>query len=244
MMNSKSDWSYKAEGPSFQKKCLIVDDEPNAIFIIEEYLRSYPNLHLVASVRNAMDALAVLRAGRVDLLFLDIQMPGITGFQLLESLEAPPAVIITSAHRNYAVDAFDFKVLDYLLKPISLERFARAVDRYFELLRATERDEPLGDTTGSVLVIRSERKEFRIPFREILFLEAMGDYVAVRLTNGEKHLTLETLSGLAHRVPSNEFARIHRSFVVNRRYIRAIGHHSIKIGGQTLPVGRNYRPLI
>ena len=243
-MNTMSNWSCNTELPLFQKRCLIVDDEPNAILIIEEYLRSFPNLHLAGSARNALDALTLLQADKIDLLFLDIQMPGLTGFQLLRSLQDPPAVVITSAHRNYAVDAFDFKVLDYLLKPFSLERFARAVDRFFELAGETDGAAFEEDYLKPVLVIRSNRKEIRIPIREILFLEARGDYVAVHLTNGEKNLTLETLGGLAKRLPANEFARIHRSFVINRRYIRATTHDSIEIGGQMLPVGRSYRPLI
>jgi len=229
---------------SFLKSCLIVDDEPNAIRIIETYLHSFPNLRLVGSARHALDALTILQAQKIDLLFLDIQMPRITGFQLLKSLQEPPTVIITSAHRNYALDAFDFQVMDYLLKPVSFERFSKAVGRFFELQFDNEHDEPGNIDPESMLIIRSERRSVRIPFRDILYLEAMGDYVAIYRSGGERHLTLETLTRLADRLPKNEFNRIHRKFVINRRHILATNHHSAFIGDRELPIGPNYRPLI
>lgn len=222
--------------------CLVVDDEPNAIRIIQEYLIRYPNIVVAGTAGNAFDALVILNSNKIDLLFLDIQMPQITGFQLLRTLQAPPAVIITTAHRNYAVDAFDFQVLDYLLKPISVDRFDKSISRFLAIgssLPVHMAAEP----DAAVLTIRSDRKDIRIPHGEILYLQAMGDYVILHLSSGEKYMTIETLAGLSARLPENEFARIHRSYIVNRRYIRAISSSTVEIGKTTLPLSRNYRPL-
>ncbi|MFA6126706.1 MAG: LytTR family DNA-binding domain-containing protein [Bacteroidales bacterium] len=223
--------------------CLIVDDEPNAINILGEYLKEFGNLVLAGTASNAFDALNIIETGKIDLLFLDIQMPIITGFQLLKTLEDPPAVIITTAHREYAVDAFDFQVLDYLLKPISFDRFSKSVNRYFDFKKEKEPVVLSEDFISPVLIIRSDRKDVRIPLEEILYLQAMGDYVILFLESGEKHLTLETLHGINDRLPKNEFARIHRSFIVNKRHIRANDKHTVEIGNISLPLSRNYRPF-
>ncbi|MCX6224961.1 MAG: LytTR family DNA-binding domain-containing protein [Bacteroidia bacterium] len=224
--------------------CLVVDDEPNAIRILQEYLKEFNNLVLAGTAGNAFDALHILQTNKIDLLFLDIQMPQITGLQLLKTLADPSAVIITTAHRDYAVDAFDFQVLDFLLKPISFERFSRSVNRYFEFRREKDPYVQADEPDQPVLMIRSNRKDIRIPVHEILYLQAMGDYVILFLESGEKHMTIETITGISERLPVNEFARIHRSFIVNRRHIRAIGSKTVEIGKVSLPVSRNYRPLI
>jgi len=224
--------------------CLIVDDEPNAINILKEYLRSFGNLALAGTAGNAFDALHILQTSKIDLLFLDIQMPVISGLQLLKTLPDPPAVIITTAHRDYAVDAFDFQVLDFLLKPISIDRFAKSVNRYFESVKEKGLVGRTDEFSHPALIIRSDRKDIRIPVHEIRYLQAMGDYVILFLVSGDKHMTLETLSGISGRLPENEFARIHRSYIVNRRHIRAIGKDTVEIGKISLPFSRNYRPLI
>lgn len=227
-----------------QKNCLIVDDEPNAIRIIAEYMNSFGELRLAGTARNALDALSMLKGNQIDLMFLDIQMPQITGIQLLRNLANPPIVIITTAHRDYAVDAFDFQVLDYLLKPISFERFAVAVNRFLDVQRKLPSILVPEPGEHPVLIIRSDRKEIRLPMNEILYVQAMGDYVKIFCESGQKYLTLETLGGIHARLPLNEFARIHRSFIVSKRHIRAIGSESVQIGSETLPFSRNYRPLI
>ena len=242
-MNSLFKLSFMINQPAIIK-CLIVDDEPNAINILKEYLKEFGNLVLLGSAGNAFDALNFLNNSKIDLLFLDIQMPLITGLQLLKTLADPPAVIITTAHRGYAVDAFDFQVLDFLLKPISFERFTKSVNRYFESVKEKGPVVPSDDLIRPVLSIRSDRKNIRLPINEILYVQAMGDYVIIYLESGEKHLTIETLSGISARLPKNEFARIHRSYIINKRHIRAIGNNSAEIGKVSLPVSRNYRPLI
>ncbi len=226
-----------------QKNCLIVDDEPNAIRIITEYLNSFANLKLAGTARNAFDAISLLRGNHTDLMFLDIQMPEVTGIQLLSNLTNPPAVIITTAHRDYAVDAFNFQVLDFLLKPISFERFAIAINRFQDVQKNPIPSAVIDSEESPVLMIRCDRKEIRLPMRDILYFQAMGDYVKVFSKSGDKHLTLETLSGILSRLPDTEFVRIHRGFVINRRHIRAIGTDSVEIGTETLPLSRNYRTI-
>jgi DNA-binding LytR/AlgR family response regulator len=227
-----------------KKQCRIVDDEQNAINILQEYLGSFGNLLLAGTARNAFDALSVLRSNKIDLMFLDIQMPQITGMQLLETIPDPPAVIITTAHRDYAIDAFDFQVLDYLLKPISFERFAKSVNRFLDSVHEPTPPVITDECEESYLVIRSDRKDIRIPLQDILYLQAMGDYVVLVSKSGEKHLTLETLSHIYSRLPENEFARIHRSYIVNKRHIRAIGKDSVETGNSVLPFSRTYRPIM
>jgi two-component system, LytTR family, response regulator len=224
--------------------CLIVDDEPNAIRIIQEYLTEFPNIIVTGTAGNAFDALVILNSNPIDLLFLDIQMPQITGFQLLKTLLSPPSVIITTAHRDYAVDAFDFQVLDYLLKPISFERFSKAIDRFFQPVQPLPLSNGLSSGDKRVLTIRSDRKDIRIPLDEILYVQAMGDYVVLHLASGVRHMTIETLSGVSARLPEKEFARIHRSYIVNKRHIRAISTNTVEIAKITLPCSRNYRPFI
>ena len=223
--------------------CLIVDDEPNAIRIIQEYLTRYPNIVVTGTAGNAFDALVSLNSNKIDLIFLDIQMPQITGFQLLKTLKAPPTVIITTAHRDYAVDAFDFQVLDYLLKPISFERFSKSISRFLDSIATAGMNNGAAGSETAALTIRSGRKDLRIPYAEILYLQAMGDYVILHLISGEKHMTIETLAGISTRLPENEFARIHRSYVVNRRHIRATSTSIVEVGTISLPLSRNYRPL-
>jgi DNA-binding LytR/AlgR family response regulator len=223
--------------------CLIVDDEPNAIHIIEDYIQDTPGFTVAGAAGNAMEAYHLLRSQKIDLLFLDIQMPVISGFQLLKNLDHPPVVIITTAHRDYAVEAFDFDVLDYLLKPISPERFNKAVNRFRENF-SEQGSAPDHRLPGeSILTVRSNRREIRLTTAEILYLEARGDYVAIHTVKGEKHLTLGTLTGLFKRLPGKEFARIHRAYVVNRRHIRAIGSKTVEVGKSILPLSRGYRPI-
>jgi len=224
-------------------KCLIVDDEPNAIKILKEYFKEFDDLELAGTASNAFDALAILQNGAIDLLFLDVQMPMITGMQLLKTLKNAPAVIITTAHREYAADAFDFQVLDYLLKPISPERFSISVKRFFQSANKLVSPVPDNGSDGDILIIRSERREMRVPVDEILYLQALGDYVAIFLESGTKHLTLGTLTGIFSRLPENKFARIHRSFIVNKRQIRAISKDKLSVGKTSLPLGKNYRPF-
>jgi len=224
-----------------QQNCLIVDDEPNAIRIIAEYLNSFPNLKLAGTARNAFDAISLLRGNHIELMFLDIQMPEVTGIELLSNLTNPPAVIITTAHRDYAVDAFNLRVLDYLLKPISFERFSIAVNRFMDAQKGPIPSTMVDSEESPVLVIRCDRKEIRLPMRDILYLQSMGDYVKVFCESGEKLLILETLGGILGRLPDTDFVRIHRGYVISRRHIRAIGTDSVTIGTETLPLSRNYR---
>ena len=223
--------------------CLIVDDEPNAIRILEEYCGRFGHLRVTRTASNAFEALTILQKKEIGLLFLDIQMPAVSGIQLLGALKNRPAVIITTAHREYAADAFDFEVIDFLLKPISFERFAKAVNRHLDNLIRINLSANQAQTTPAILSVRCNRKEIKVPQPEILYLQACGDYVILFLTSGEKLMTIETLTDIGQRLPPNEFARIHRSFIINRRQIRAIGRDYIEIGRIRLPLSRNYRPF-
>ncbi len=217
-------------------KCIIVDDEPNAIDVIIHHLAEYPHIEIAASFTNALDANSFLKATKVDLIFLDIQMPGISGIDLLRSLKNPPPIFLTTAYRHYAPEAFELNVLDYLLKPISGERFKQALEKFEIHVQMKELEKSHIDDH---ITIRANRSNIRIKPDEILYLESKGDYIKIHFE--EKHLlTKQTLKNFSTKLPSY-FRQIHRSFIVNSRQIDTETNDSVKIKEIILPVSRNFR---
>lgn len=226
-------------------RCMIVDDEPLAIEVLAAHISRIDTLHLMARCASAEEAITALQQQDIDLLFLDIEMPGMNGLALLRSLRHPPTVIITTAHRDYALEGYELDVLDYLLKPISFERFVRAVQKYqasrprsASVVR--ERDEPGGD--GHIL-LRADRKVHKIQLEEILFIESLKDYVRVRLTD-RSITTRLSITTLEDMLPVSRFLRIHRSCIVAIRKIDAFTSHSVEIGSHELTIGRYYRHAV
>lgn len=220
-------------------RCVIVDDEVLARQLLAGHLEKLPQFELVASCANAIDASQVLASESVDLLFLDIEMPVIRGTDYYRSLVRPPAVVFTTAYRDYAVDGFDLEAVDYLLKPITFPRFFRAVERFLAAHSRPLPHEPKASLQSTALFVRVDRKDLRIACADILFIKGLKDYARIH-TAKRVYTTKETLSGLADRL-GPDFIRIHRSYIVNRQRVTAVSRHEVELAEVELPVGDAYR---
>jgi DNA-binding LytR/AlgR family response regulator len=230
---------------------LIVDDEPLALDVLETYLAQMPELRLVRRCSNALEANDALQHEPVDLMFLDIQMPQLTGIDFVKTLTNPPMVVFTTAYPNYAIQGFDVNALDYLLKPISLERFMKAVNKAIEHAELQHRDNnaplpvvaPANDALDFFFV-KADKKLIKVNFDDIIFIEGLKDYVIIRLLTG-RVITLQTMKSLEDRLPQNRFRRIHRSYIVSMDKITAIEGNMIEVLEKNvpklLPIGKNYR---
>ncbi len=225
-------------------RCLIVEDEAMAVKVLESHIRQLPDLEIVGVHYNAMDALADLQRRRVDLLFLDIQMPKLSGLSLLKSLHRLPPVILTTAYREYALDGFELDVVDYLLKPISFERFVRAVHKVYRLqpdaFTTPPPEQQNAKAEPGFIYIKHQRTFTKILLDDIIYLESIKNHVRLVTTN-ETYLPLISLSELAQKLPSGRFVRIHRSFIVAlahvQQYTTAHVHTPVKV----LPIGRQHK---
>lgn len=229
---------------------LIVDDEPLALDVLETYIGQMPDLHLVKRCSNAIEANDVLKHESVDLMFLDIQMPQLTGTDFVKTLIRPPMIVFTTAYPNYAIQGFDLNALDYLLKPISFERFVKAVNKAIEHAELTQR-EATASTGGNALgdgldffFVKADKKLVKVNFDDIIYIEGLKDYVIIRLLNG-RVITLQTMKSLEDRLPPLRFRRIHRSYIVALEKILAIEGNMVEVQEKDkpklLPIGKNYR---
>lgn len=225
-------------------KCIIIDDEPIAIRVIKNHLAAFTDFEIIAECENALDAMPVLQKKKVDLLFCDIQMPQITGVEFVRSLAHPPKVIFTTAYRDYAVDAFELQVIDYLLKPFSFERFTKAINNYLEHISAQLNKDDIVESKSKnpdFIFLKADKKHYKINLTDILYFESLGDYVIV-FTNEKKIVTKERISILYKQLPQNNFIQIHRSYIVSISKIESVGAGFVEINKKKLPVGRNYKP--
>lgn len=221
--------------------CIAVDDEPLALDILESFIESIPELKLVKKCRNAIEASEILRSQKIDLMFLDIQMPEITGLDFLRSLDEPPAVVLTTAYSEYAVEAFSLHVLDYLLKPISKDRFTGCIEKvkeYLELRKNKEEHHP--ELEEDHLFVKADQKLVRINYSDIKYVEAFADYVKI-YTDEKRVITLLTMKKMEEQLPENQFARVHRSFIVSLSKIKSFNSNEVEIDGKQIPVGKHYR---
>lgn len=224
---------------------MIIDDEPIAHGIIDKYCDNLPHLSKKGSCYNAKEAFAMFYKEKVDLIFLDINMPEISGFEFLRSLSDPPQIIVTSAHQEYAIEGFDLNVCDYLLKPFSFERFMKAVNKASEALNqnvsVSTHSKP-SETAEARLFIKEkgENRQFQVLEDDILFVEASGNYCKIVLKDKEI-VTLQKLSDIEKKLSEGRFIRIHRSFLVSGNKINTIEGNQIHISGHSLPIGQTYR---
>lgn len=216
-------------------KCVVVDDEPMAREIIESYIAKTPNLEMLASCKNAAEAILFLQENSVDLFFLDINMPEISGLSLAKILENKAKVIFTTAYREYAIDGFNLQVVDYLLKPISFDRFLQAVQK----ISASE----ITDNNTDFMFVRSDRKMVKVDFKAILYIESLSDYV--KIFTSEKTIVIrETISSLEEKLPAKKFIRIHRSFIISLQHITSYTSEFIEISQKALPISRSYKESV
>ena len=220
-------------------RCLLVDDEPIALDILTGYVRKLDVLDLVDRCTSAIEAFSLLQSKPVDLLFLDIQMPQLSGLDLLRTLPHPPKTIITSAYREYALDGYELDVLDYLIKPVPFERFVRAVGKAISHQLPVPVFLPAPDEEPFIFV-KEDRKLVRVKLRDIVSLESLRDYVKIRTTTQEI-MTRQTISYYEELLPNEQFLRIHRSFIVGTSHINILTEARLEVAGQSLPIGRNYK---
>jgi DNA-binding LytR/AlgR family response regulator len=220
-------------------KCLLVDDEPPALSVLEKYVEAVDQLELAGTCNNAFQAMMVLQQKKVDLLFLDIQMPKLSGTSLVKTLQHPPKVIFTTAFKEYAIDAFEVDAVDYLLKPVSFERFLKAVNKVIHNTAIIE-EEPVVQNTAGFLYFRADRKMVKIFLDEILYVESLKDYVKIHRATDRPLIVKQSISTLEAMLPQNGFVRIHRSFIVAVSKITAYTNHDVEVGKIELPIGRLY----
>jgi len=221
-------------------KCIIVDDEPPAIKILQKYIEMVPQLEIIGTCNNAFQAIEILNAEKVDLMFLDINMPKLMGTQLVNTLRNPPKVIFTTAHKDYAIEAFDLDAIDYLLKPISFERFLKAVNKFCHINNI---ESDLSNQDPSFLYFRSDRKMIKVLLEEILYIESFKDYITIHRQNNSPIKVKQTLSSVEDMLPQNSFLRIHRSYIVSINKVTAYTKNDVEIGNIELPFGRNYSEI-
>lgn len=227
-----------------QITCAVIDDEPIARQILEDFIGQDERLLLKGAYKNAKDALTGMTALPVELVFLDINMPGLTGFQFLKAMTNPPAVIFTTAYREHALDGFEANAIDYLLKPIAIERFLLSVNKAWKYIRSTDQEgtEITTSTAESsdFFFVKADGGLVKIFFTEILFIEALKEYVKI-VTKDKSVITYHTISGLEEKLPAGKFYRIHRSYIVSLKAITAIDGFVVKIDKYELPLSRNER---
>ncbi len=231
---------------------IIVDDEPLALDVLETYISRMPDLHLVARCNDAFEANEALKNHKVDLMFLDIQMPQLTGIEFLKSLTRPPMVVFTTAYSEYAVEGFELSAIDYLMKPISMDRFMKSVNKAREQFDQkngeTEKNTPETHASEGELVdyifVKADKKLMRVRFSEIMYVEGLKDYVIIKLET-QRIICLQTMKSLEDKLPMQKFVRIHRSFIVAIDKIQAIVGNSVEVTekgiAKHLPIGKNYR---
>ena len=229
--------------------CIAIDDEPLALSLLEDNISKVPYLQLVASCRNVFEAMKELQENKPDLLFIDIQMPGLTGLQFIGSLENKPLVIFVTAYKQYALESYDLAVVDYLVKPVSLERFIKACNRARELHELkTKQLSPVSgqqSTIGEYFFVQADYSQIKIMFQDILWIEGVRDYIKIHLRNNNKPLLIRSsLKAIEPDLPSSRFIRIHKSYLVAIDAITAIRKNSVFINDMELPIGETFRDAV
>ena len=228
-------------------KCLTIDDEPRALKILERYVEKVPYLEIVGTFREALRALDYLQTNRVDLIFLDVNMPDLTGLQFLKSLIHKPLIIFTTAYSEYALESYDFDAVDFLLKPIEFERFLKATNKALKQFQLVEQQglstvtvaqsaEPMKKTA----LIKSGSEIHQIKIDDILYVEGAGNYV-IFVTRNQKIMSLMKMKDVLNMLPTHEFHRVHKSYIVGLKHIRLIERHHLEVRDKKIPIGRLYK---
>jgi DNA-binding LytR/AlgR family response regulator len=221
-------------------RCIAIDDEPLAITKLEGFISRIPELNLIETFDNALEAMVWMKENQADLVFLDIQMEQLTGIQFLEATGTNAKIIVTSAFDRYAIKGFDLNVTDYILKPYSFERFVKGVNKAMEQLAGTPAGRETSDNHNDFIFVRTEYRLERIDLDKILYVEGMKDYLRI-ICSDKKIMTLQSFSKLEESLPSKKFCRVHKSYIVAIDKIRSIERNVIIIADQRIPVSNTYR---
>lgn len=232
--------------------CLIVDDEPLALDLLEDNINRIPNLKLIGKCSNAFEAMQSLQKESIDLMIIDIQMPGLTGIQLLQSVTFPPLVIFVTAYEQYALKGYELNVVDYLLKPVDFERFVKAIHKASELHQLRLQKREAGPLTHSEPVeeqssffVNADYQHIRIHIADITHIEGLKDYIKIHLTTQSSPvITRMSLKSMEDRLSSSQFLRVHKSFIVGIKHVNALRRNRIMVGSTEVPVSDNYREAI
>lgn len=221
-------------------KCIIIDDEPLAAKIIETHLADFPEMELIGSYTNPMEAITSIEKNKVDVVFLDINMPKMNGLDFIRSMDAKLNFIITTAYREFAVECFDLDVLDYLVKPIPFQRFLKSMNKVNQqIYKDSSFAKDTNQTDKSFIFLKVEKVLVKVKYQDILFIESLKDYIKVFSKTGD-YLVHKSLTGITEELPKNQFLRIHRSFVVALDKIDALEGNSVLLGKKRIPIGRKY----
>jgi DNA-binding LytR/AlgR family response regulator len=223
-------------------KCIAIDDETPALYLIEDNIRRVPFLQLVKCCKNAYEAMEVLRQEEIDLIFLDIEMPGTTGVEFLQSLPSSPMVIFTTAYKKYALDGYNLNVLDYLLKPVAYERFLKAVNKAHEYYHLRKREQAGNVASPDYIFVYAEYNLVKVVLNEITHIEALKDYVKIYLSTSNKPLiTRVSLKNMEERLPPSRYVRVHKSFIVALDKIVSIRKNRIRVGSMEVPMSDGFK---
>ncbi len=227
-------------------RCIAIDDEPLALELLEDNISKVPFLELVATSQNPMQAMEVVKREQPDLIFLDIQMPGLTGLQFLQSLQTRPMAILITAYEKYALDSYNLDVIDYLVKPVSLDRFMKACNKAYDLyqLRTTAKS-PTAVSQPGYIFVNVEYSLVKVVLADIMWIEGLKDYIRIHLHNSNKPIvTRMNMKTIEDELPSDKFLRIHKSYIVSIHFITSIRKNSVFINDTELPVGESYKDAV
>ena len=232
-------------------RCAIIDDEHLARQYMKDYVSRIPFLELEGEYNSPMKIMDALYQGRIDLLFLDIQMPDISGLDFLRSLEQKPYVVLTTAYKEFALEGYELEVTDYLLKPFSFDRFLKAANKVYQAMNQRNQAEASGpepeqktDFKEDYLVIRADRKLYKINYEDLIYIEGQKAYVTFHSENNKRITALASLKELEEKLPAGQFIRIHKSYIVSVKKIDALEGNQLEVAGEMLPVGKNYRSAV
>ncbi|MXV50507.1 response regulator [Pedobacter sp. HMF7647] len=226
-----------------QYNCIIIEDEPLAAEILEDYVADVPFLKLIKSYPDALRALESLRDNHIDLIFLDINLPRLKGLDFIRTLKEPPHIILTTAYHEYALEGYELNIVDYLLKPIEFSRFLKAVNKLKAMTSEMQAGQPAAiSTSRDHMFINTNKMRVKVFFDEILYIESLKEYVKI-VTPDKSLITRFQLGMIEEQLPKEDFLRIHRSFIVSKAKIDAYSSSIIETGGRQIPIGRNYKEL-
>jgi DNA-binding LytR/AlgR family response regulator len=227
-------------------RSIAIDDEPLALELLVDNISNVPYLHLVASCSNPLEAMPILQQQPVDLIFLDIQMPGLTGLQFIQTIAVKPMFILITAYEKYALDGFNLNVVDYLVKPVPLERFIQACNKAWELHQLRTKDPATEkQATPTYFFINVDYSLLKVVFTDIVWIEGLKDYVKIHLTSSAKPVVARmSMKALEDQLPATQFIRIHKSYIVSKNGITAVRKNSVFLGTAELPVGDNYKDAL
>ncbi len=226
-------------------RCLVVDDEPLAIRLMEKHIAKIDSLEIVATCNNAIKAFEILNTQQVDLLFLDIKMPNLTGIDFLKSLKNPPKTIFTTAYRDYAIEGYDLGVEDYLLKPITFERFFKSIERFLREQKQTPEISNSANTiSDDFMLIKSGNKHHKVIVNDILFIESLKDYIKIHTVDNKRIVSKYRISEIEQELKAKNFLRVHRSYIINIDKISAFTVNDIEVNSTEIPIGASYKEKV